>query len=182
MPATKLSIVENVQLPGLDVHMPRLGFGTFQMQGQECIDACLAALEVGYRHIDTAQMYTNEAEVGKALAQSKLDRSEVFVTTKIVSAALKADRTYKRVFKSAEMIGGKDGYVDLFLVHSPSGGPDARKAKWEAIEKLYQEGKTRAIGVSNYQIQHLEELKAYAKVGPQAAPFCVSCIHGTNER
>ena len=95
-----------------------------------------------------------------------MKRSEIFITTKILFAAGSVDNTYEKLLESVRKIGGKDGCVDLFLIHTASGGSEARKEMWLALEKLLEEGKTRAIGTSNWGIGHIEELKGFAKVWP----------------
>nr|XP_036584851.1 putative aldo/keto reductase [Colletotrichum truncatum]KAF6794501.1 putative aldo/keto reductase [Colletotrichum truncatum] len=156
-----------VILPGTSVAVPRIGLGVYQLRGEECTSACLAALEAGYRHFDTAQLYGNEAEVGRAvrdyLAQANLERQDIHVTTKIGRYSGDAGKTYRSALRSVERIAGVDGFVDLFLVHRPV---EKRKEMWLALERLLEEGRTRAIGVSNFRIEHLEEMKGYARVWP----------------
>ncbi|CAN8101336.1 unnamed protein product [Discula destructiva] len=159
--------------PGVD--MPILGFGTYQVQASECVSVCLSALQAGYRHIDSAQLYNNETEMGQAVRLSGIPRSEVFLTTKIRRPASNETNTYKKITDSVRKISGaekgaaEDGFVDLFLVHTPYGGANAQRARkemWLALERAFEEGKARAIGVSNYQVEHLEEMRGYAKVWP----------------
>ncbi|OOQ85746.1 oxidoreductase [Penicillium brasilianum] len=157
---------DRLPLPNSTVRIPRLGFGVYRSPTSQCVQSTLKALEVGYRHIDTAQFYGNESEVGEALRTSGVPRDEVFVTTKILSPAGSAEQTYDKLLASVEKIGGPGGYVDLFLIHSSSSGPSGRKQLWQALEKLHAEGKAKAIGVSNYGVQHIEEMKAYAQVWP----------------
>lgn len=159
-------ITDTLPLPNSPVHIPRLGFGVYRSPTHTCVQSCLKALETGYRHIDTAQFYGNEAEVGQALRTSNLPRDQVFATTKILSPAGSVEDTYDKLLASVEKIGGKDGYVDLFLIHSSSSGPAGRKTLWRALERLLEEGRARSIGVSNYGIGHIEEMRAYAKVWP----------------
>lgn len=105
--------------------------------------------------------------MGDAVRQSGLPRGEIFITTKVWSSSGSAAKTYDDVLDSVDKIDGDDdGYVDLFLVHQSSGGAQARKEMWLALEKLYEQGKTRAIGISNWGIGHIEEMKGYAKVWP----------------
>lgn len=168
-PAAKRQISDTLALATTPpVHIPQLGFGTYLSPPTRTLASCLAALEAGYRHIDTAQYYENEAEVGQALRQSGLARDEVFVTTKILKVAASADEDYAACLESVERIGGPgDGaYVDLFLIHSPRGGPKKRREMWLALERLYEEGKARAIGLSNFGIGQIEELKGVGKVWP----------------
>jgi len=114
----------------------------------------------------TSRYYANEREVGEAVRQSGLKRSDIFITTKVLTAAGSVDKTYRNVLDSVHKIDGESGYVDLFLIHTPSGGAKARKEMWKALEKLLENGKTRAIGVSNWGIGHIEELKSFAKIYP----------------
>lgn len=149
------------------VQIPQLGLGTYLSPPARALASCLAALKAGYRHIDTAQYYENEAEVGQALRQSGLPRADVFVTTKILKVTGSADEDYRACLQSVEKIdGGDSGYVDLFLIHSPRGGPKKRAAMWQALERLYDEGRARAIGVSNFGIAQIEELKGAGKIWP----------------
>ncbi|KAJ5397673.1 aldo-keto reductase [Penicillium cosmopolitanum] len=159
------SITDTLSLPNSQ-RVPRLGFGVYRSPQDQCVQSCLKALDVGYRHIDTAQFYANEAEVGEALRSSGLPRDQVFVTTKILSPAGSTDATYKKLLDSVEKIGGPDGYVDLFLIHSSSSGPSGRKQLWQALERLHQEGHAKSIGVSNFGVKHIEELRSFAKVWP----------------
>lgn len=163
--ASKRAITDLLTLPN-GVKIPQLGFGVYQSPTDVCVNSCLAALKVGYRHIDTAQIYGNEAEVGEALKQCNIPRSELFISTKILSAAGSVDKSYQKCAESVKKIDEKNGYVDAFLVHSPNSGSAKRKEMWLALERLYEEGKTRSIGVSNYGIKHIEEMKQYAKVWP----------------
>ena len=163
----KLAITDVLPLPNCSIRIPRLGFGVYQSSPSQCVQSCLNALKSGYHHIDTAQFYANEAEVGKAVRDSGLNRSDVFLTTKILSAGGSVQKSYEKCVASVEKIdSNKDGYVDLFLIHSPHSGKEKRKEMWLALEKLYEEGKAKSIGVSNYGVGHIEEMKSYAKVWP----------------
>lgn len=113
--------------------------------------------------------------MGQAVRQSGLSRSEVFLTTKVLAAAGSPDATYKKCLQSVETIddglgkggsGEGKGYADLFLIHSPSSGSAGRKMMWQALERLHDEGRVKAVGVSNYGVSHIEEMKSYAKVWP----------------
>jgi diketogulonate reductase-like aldo/keto reductase len=168
MSTNKLKIDSTFSIAGSKHRIPQIGFGVYLSPPEKCVDSCLKALEAGYRHIDTAQYYDNESSVGTALKQGKVPREEVYITTKILSAGNDAESTYKKVVDSVEKLAGKGGYVDLFLIHSPNGGPEARKLMWQALEKAKQEGIVRDIGVSNYGIQHMEEIKSIGKVWPPA--------------
>jgi diketogulonate reductase-like aldo/keto reductase len=166
MASTKLAITDTLSLPNSTVKIPRLGFGVYEPLGQDCVAAVLAALKAGYRHIDTAQNYGNEKEVGEAFRRSGLKRSEVFITTKIVYHKGSVEDTYNCVLDSVKIIDGEDGLVDLFLVHTADIGLAGRKEVWLALEKLLEAGRARSIGVSNYGIRHIEEMKQYAKIWP----------------
>ncbi|CVL07146.1 alcohol dehydrogenase [Fusarium proliferatum] len=151
------------------VQIPQLGFGAYLSPPEVCTKSCLTALDVGYRHIDTAQYYANETEVGQAVQKSNVDRKDVFLTTKILEAAGSVDASYAKCIDSIEKLDPESGYVDLFLIHSPNSGAAKRKEMWQALERLYEEGKAKSIGVSNFGIKHIEELKQFAKVWPPHA-------------
>ncbi len=145
------------------VEMPVLGLGVYQtLSGGQTRTACLNAFAAGYRLIDTASMYGNEKDVGEAVAQSGLDREELFITTKLWNNDHGYDQTLK-AFQRSQAALGLD-YVDLYLIHWPGGG--LRKETWQAMEKLLNDGKCRAIGVSNYTIAHLKETLGYADIVP----------------
>ncbi|WXC60030.1 hypothetical protein SNK03_005883 [Fusarium graminearum] len=148
------------------VEIPQLGFGVYLSPPEVCVKSCLTALEAGYRHIDTAQYYGNEAEVGQAVQQSNIERKDIFLTTKILEAAGSVELSYSKCVESIGKLDPESGYVDLFLIHSPNPGAAKRKEMWQALERLYEEGKARSIGVSNFGIKHIDELKQYAKVWP----------------
>jgi len=162
-----ISIDDTLPLPKSSIRIPRLGFGVYQSPTSVCVQSCLSALKGGYRHIDTAQFYRNEAEVGEAVRKSGLPRSEIFLTTKILSAAGSVDKSYEKCIDSVGKLDtASDGYVDLFLIHSPNAGSGKRKEMWQALEKLYEEGKAKSIGVSNFGVGHIDEMKGYAKIWP----------------
>ena len=160
------AITDLLPLPSSPVQIPRLGFGVYRSPPRQCVQSTQTALQAGYRHIDTAQFYANEAEVGEAIQKSGIPRGEIFATTKILSPAGSPDATYNKMLGSVEKVGGKDGYVDLFLIHSSGSGSAGRKQLWQALERLLEEGKAKSIGVSNFGVQHIEEMKEYAKVWP----------------
>ncbi|KAL4784648.1 NADP-dependent oxidoreductase domain-containing protein [Aspergillus varians] len=164
--SNNFTITDLLPLPNSSVKIPRFGFGVYRSPATQCKKSSTKALQAGYRHIDTAQFYANEAEVGEAIQESGLPRSEIFVTTKILAPAGSPEATYQKIVDSVDRIGGKDGYVDLFLIHSSSSGSSGRKELWQALEKLLEEGRTKSIGVSNFGVKHIEELKSYAKVWP----------------
>ena len=162
-----LTMQDSLPLHDSSVRIPRLGFGVYQSPPAVTMQSCLWAFESAYRHVDTAQFYANEREVGEAAQKSGLQRNEVFLTTKILSAAGSVEKSYKKCLDSVEKIDpGKNGYVDLFLIHSPNAGSAKRKEMWQALEKLYEKGKVKAIGVSNFGVGHIDEMKEYAKVWP----------------
>ncbi|KAL9582004.1 MAG: hypothetical protein Q9212_003557 [Teloschistes hypoglaucus] len=166
----KLSLTSTLPIPRSTYTMPRLGFGIYRSPPSICINSCLTALRSGYRHIDSAQFYGNETEMGEAVRQSGIPRTEIFLTTKILSAGGSPEKSYQKCLESVSKIdGGKDGdggYVDLFLIHSPSGGKEAVREMWQALERLVEEGKARSIGVSNFGQGQIEGMKAYAKIWP----------------
>jgi len=144
------------------VEMPLLGLGVYNMHGTEAIQATSTAIEIGYRLIDTAEMYFNEKEIGIALKESNTKRSELFVTTKVNNSNQGYDSTLKAFDESLRLLDVE--YVDLYLIHWPIKGK--RKETWKAIEKIYQEGRARAIGTGNYLLPFLKELEEYASITP----------------
>ncbi|KAH7105239.1 Aldo/keto reductase [Auriculariales sp. MPI-PUGE-AT-0066] len=137
--------------------IPLLGLGVFQNR-DNCASACLAALKAGYRHIDSAQVYRNEDQVGLGVAKSGVDRKDIFVTSKVVSRNQGYDKTIAGVNDSLQKFGFN--YLDLFLIHDPLAGKEKRLATWKALIALRDEGKLLNIGVSNYGVHHLEEIKS----------------------
>lgn len=147
--------------------IPQLGFGVYKSPRDVCVRSCHSALDAGYRHFDTAQFYGNEAEVGEAISLSPIDRKDIYITTKILVPAGSADASYDKCIESINKLDpASAGYVDLFLVHSPNRGAAARKEMWQALERIYHEGRAKSIGVSNFGIGHINELKSFAKVWP----------------
>ncbi|MEU0477618.1 aldo/keto reductase [Streptosporangium sp. NPDC006013] len=138
------------------VSMPRLGFGVYQVPPSETAQVVSAALEAGYRSIDTAKLYGNEREVGEALAASGLPRDEVFVTTKLWNSDHGYDAALAAFDASMERLGLEQ--LDLYLIHWPTPARDLYVETWRALEKLYTEDRVRAIGVSNFQSAHLLRL------------------------
>lgn len=146
---------------GLEI--PWLGIGTWQMPpGKKTERAVRSALDIGYRLIDTAKLYRNEADVGRAVRGSGIPRDEIFVTTKLWNA----DHGYETALRAfAKSLSELDlGYVDLYLIHWPEQG--LRAETWKALENILKDGRARAIGVSNYTIRHLEEMAGYATIPP----------------
>lgn len=156
------------------VKVPTLGFGTWQIkEGDEAYHSTLTALKLGYRHIDTAAAYGNEASIGKAIKDSKIPRKELFITTKLQSHLKDYDQTFLEVASSLEKLGTT--YLDLYLIHAPwpwsewMHNPDysaGNIAAWKAMEKMYKEGKLRSIGVSNFETHHLDKLLAATTIIP----------------
>jgi diketogulonate reductase-like aldo/keto reductase len=143
------------------VSMPILGLGVFQSRpGAETRDAVVAALELGYRHVDTARVYGNERDVAAAIAQSGVARGDVFVTTKLWNADQGHDAALRAFDASEERLGGPP---DLYLIHFPA---ERRKESWRALVRLYEEKRVRAVGVSNYTVRHLEELLGETPIAP----------------
>ncbi len=145
------------------VNIPVIGLGVFQSPaGGVTKQAILDSLEAGYRHIDTARIYGNEVDVGMAVAESRLPREDIFITTKLWNA----DQGYESTLDACEISLGKMGidYVDLYLMHWPVEG--RRLESWTAMEELLDKGRCRSIGVSNFMVHHLEELLEKAHVVP----------------
>jgi 2,5-diketo-D-gluconate reductase A len=136
--------------------IPQLGFGVFQVPPEETIDAVVHALRTGYRHIDTAALYGNEAEVSAAIKRAGLAREDVFVTTKVWNDDQGRERTRRAFERSLDRLGFD--YVDLYLIHWPAPAQDQYLETWETLIELREEGHTRSIGVSNFQIAHLERI------------------------
>lgn len=161
----KRSITDALSLAN-GVNIPQLGFGVFESPRDVCVKSCLTALQGGYRHIDTAQYYANETEVGSAVQQSGLPRKDIFLTTKFLAQPGSVDKSYQSCVNSVKKLDPQHGYVDLFLIHSPHSSKSKRAEMWQALERLHEEGKAKSIGVSNFGIKHIEELKDVAKVWP----------------
>lgn len=136
--------------------IPQFGFGVFQIPAAETARAVHTALEAGYRHIDTAQMYQNEQAVGQAVAESGIPRDQLFITTKLNNDQHGYDAALRGLDSSLQRLGLD--YVDLFLIHWPLPGQDRYVETWKAFEKLHADGRARAAGVSNFQPAHLRRL------------------------
>ena len=162
---TASSPIPTLTLPtGLPI--PVLGFGTYKVAPEDAYDAVSRALEVGYRHIDTAQMYGNEAEVGAALDASGIPREQIFLTTKVDNSNHEPERAAASIAQSLEDL--RTDYVDLLLVHWPLPtlyGGDVT-LPWPALEEAFNTGGARAIGLSNYEREHVEAVRAVATVRP----------------
>lgn len=146
------------------VEIPQLGFGVFQIADQGTTATVSSALEAGYRLIDTAAIYGNEADVGKALAVSSVTREELFITTKVWNT----DQGYDTTLKAFDVSLGKLGleYVDLYLIHWPAPDRDLYLDTWKAIERLVADGRIRTAGVSNFQPAHLHRLLDHSSLVP----------------
>lgn len=145
--------------------MPILGLGVFKSEsGQETYNAVKWALEAGYRHIDTAAAYGNEESVGQAIRDSGIAREEIFVTTKLWNQRIRDNEEKAAFEESLEKLG--IGYIDLYLIHWPVREEKGYVKAWPIMEEIYKSGKARAIGVSNYNIHHLEDVFEIANVAP----------------
>jgi 2,5-diketo-D-gluconate reductase A len=146
--------------------IPQFGFGVFQIPPDETVEATLRALQAGYRHIDTAEMYGNEREVGEAVAKSGLDRDEVFVTSKLNNSFHRPDDARAAFELTLEALDVD--YVDLFLIHwpLPTRYDGDFVSTWQTLEEFYRDGRARSIGVSNFQVNHLNRLKDECEVTP----------------
>jgi 2,5-diketo-D-gluconate reductase A len=158
------------------VEIPQLGFGVFQIKPEQTAEATRTALDVGYRHIDTAQMYGNEKEVGQALHESGIPRDQVFVTSKLNNNRQERDDILRSFDQSLADLGFD--YLDLFLIHWPLPGVSDYVKRWNVMEEIYAGGRVRAIGVSNFQPHHLRNVFASSEVKPavnqvEVSPFLV---------
>jgi 2,5-diketo-D-gluconate reductase A len=136
--------------------MPRLGFGVFQVAPEQTVEAVSHALRTGYRAVDTAMAYGNEREVGEAIRGSGLSREGVFVTTKLWNAEHGNSSAHRAFDQSLDRLGFD--YLDLYLIHWPAPGRDLYGETWEALVELKDSGRVRSIGVSNFEIEHLERV------------------------
>lgn len=143
------------------VKIPQLGYGVYQIAKEDCERCVLAALSVGYRHIDTAQSYFNEEEVGNAIAKSGIPREEIFLTTKVWIEHYGYENTKKSVYESMQKL--KVNYIDLVLLHQPFGD---YYGAWRALEDMYAEGKIRAIGISNFYPDRMVDLASFSRIRP----------------
>jgi 2,5-diketo-D-gluconate reductase A len=146
--------------------IPQFGFGVFQIKPADTVEATTEALKAGYRHIDTAEMYGNEREVGEAIAGFGIDRAEVFVTSKLNNGAHSPDDARKAFDGTLEALGFD--YVDLFLIHwpLPTRYDGDFVSTWQTLEEFYREGRARSIGVSNFTDRHLRRLHAESDITP----------------
>ncbi|NLM00513.1 MAG: aldo/keto reductase [Treponema sp.] len=154
------------------VKIPCVGFGTWRVKdGEEAYNSVRWALDAGYRHIDTATAYENESSIGKALKDSGIERKEIFITTKLGNSDHGYKKTVAAFNKSLELL--QTDYLDLYLIHWPNpimfrdNWKNANAESWKAFEEFYEQGKIKAIGVSNFWEHHLDALKENAKILPQ---------------
>ncbi len=158
------------QIPGITLNdgstIPQLGFGVFQIEPQDTVEAVREALRIGYRHIDTAEMYGNEKEVGEAIRDSGLDRGDIFVTSKL-NNSFHESADARKAFDDTLSDLGTD-YVDLFLIHwpLPTLYDGDYVSTWKVLEEFKSDGRARSVGVSNFQAEHLERLAAETETVP----------------
>ena len=143
------------------VKMPQLGYGVYQVSKEECERCVLDALKVGYRHIDTAQSYFNEEEVGNAIEKSGVPRNEIFLTTKVWIEHYGYEQTKASVYESMQKL--KVNYIDLVLLHQPFAD---YYGAWRALEDMYADGKIRAIGISNFYPDRMVDLASFCRIKP----------------
>ena len=158
----------------LATRAPRIILGTDKIKGSECVDYIQQGLAVGYRMIDTAQVYRNEEYIGKAIRSSSIPRKKVFVTTKIATGFKKNPSSLKEATESARGSFDRLGieYIDMILIHHPGddtndpSAADCRRVTWQGLEELVLEGYVKNIGVSNFDASHILEMRHYAKIPP----------------
>ncbi|KAI0102332.1 aldo-keto reductase family 1 member E1 [Hypoxylon sp. NC0597] len=170
MSSTNFSLASKVKLSNGKL-MPQIQLGLYMMSGREAKAAVRWALAAGYRGFDSAQMYRNEREAGQAIREflsnntEGVTRADIFYTSKLASNSTSYQTVRRSIRQSVEACGL--GYIDLFLLHSPYGGPEARLTSWKALEDAIEEGEVKSGGVSNYGVRHIEELIASK---PRIAP------------
>ncbi|MFJ5762018.1 aldo/keto reductase [Neobacillus sp. NPDC093182] len=159
----KLNSLQDTTTLHNGVKMPWFGLGVYKVQeGEESLHSVKAAIKAGYRSIDTAALYQNEESVGQAIKESGVAREELFITTKVWNEDQRNDSVLEAFETSLQKLGLD--YVDLYLIHWPV--KEKYKQSWKVLEQLYKEGRVRAIGVSNFQIHHLEDLLSVAEIKP----------------
>lgn len=156
------------------IKIPKLGLGTWLIEGEKAIIAVKDAIEIGYRHIDTAEAYGNEIEVGIGIKKSNIDRKDMFVTTKLAAEAKDYETAKKNIQESLDKLD--IDYIDLMIIHSPQPWAEVNQSNnryekgnleaWRALEEFYKEGKLKAIGVSNFQIDDLKNILENSEVKP----------------
>ena len=154
------------------IEIPALGFGVFQIPQEQTKDAVVNAIQAGYRHIDTAQSYMNETEVGEGIKASGIDRSELFVTTKVWIENVNYEDTLKSIERSLERL--QLDYIDLVLIHQPYNDV---YGSWKALEELQENGEIKVIGVSNFGVDRVVDLGIHNKVQPQVNQIETNPFH-----
>lgn len=145
--------------------IPQIGFGTSLIEGEECIKNIKNALDAGYRHIDTAAAYKNEKEIGQAIRESNIPREEIFITSKVWKDSMGYEKTMKSFNKTLTDLNTE--YIDLFLIHWPCNKDKQINIEtWRALEDLYEQGRVKAIGVSNFLKHHLQVILDNCKIKP----------------
>jgi 2,5-diketo-D-gluconate reductase A len=163
-------MTETTHVPTIDLNdgraIPQLGFGVFQVPPEDTAEATSRALEVGYRHIDTAEMYGNEQGVGDAVRDSSLDRDAIWITSKLANPKSKPDEIRAAFEETLRKLGSD--YVDLFLIHWPLPTREGSDfvVRWKALEEFKADGRARSIGVSNFEVAHLQRLAAECDIVP----------------
>lgn len=148
------------------VKIPSLGLGTYRIDNDKAEEIILEALDIGYRHIDTAAIYENEEGIGRALKQTEIPREELFITSKLWNDDQGYESGLKAFDASLERLGLD--YLDLYLIHWPE---DLNRESWRALEEIYESGRAKAIGVSNFHKHHLEDLLEVAKIKPMVNQY-----------
>lgn len=158
------------------VKMPQLGYGVYQVTKEECERCVLDALSVGYRAIDTAQSYFNEEEVGSAIAKSGVPRGDIFITSKVWIEHYGYEQCKRSVMDSMKKL--QTDYIDLMLLHQPF---NDYYGAWRALEELYDEGKLRAIGISNFYPDRMVDIASFARIKPMVNQIEIHALHQQNE-
>lgn len=156
--SAKLSLTSTTKLAS-GYEMPLLGYGVYQTPFDVCEDVVSHAFKTGYRHVDSARVYRNEKPCAEAMRRSGLDRKDIFFTSKIGPREMGYENAKKAIATSFQETGLD--YIDLYLIHAPYGGKTARCGTWRALREAQEDGLIRSIGVSNYGVHHLDELKEY---------------------
>ncbi|CZT22449.1 related to 2,5-diketo-D-gluconic acid reductase [Ramularia collo-cygni] len=146
-------------------YIPRLGYGVYQTPAAVAEDVCDHAIKSGYRHVDSATMYRNEEPSAKGMLKSGVPRDQLYFTSKVPPKEVTYEGAKKAVEESLQKTGL--GYIDLYLIHAPYGGTDGRLGAWKALVEAVDAGKVKSIGVSNYGVQHLDELEQWQKQQPE---------------
>ncbi|EVC06159.1 aldo/keto reductase, partial [Staphylococcus aureus] len=160
-----------------DVKIPVLGFGVFQIPQEQTAEAVKEAIKAGYRHIDTAQSYLNETEVGQGIEASGIDRSELFITTKVWIENVNYEDTIKSIERSLQRLNLD--YLDLVLIHQPYNDV---YGSWRALEELKENGKIKAIGVSNFGVDRIVDLGIHNQIQPQVNQIEINPFHQQEEQ